>query len=63
MSAHPYEVVVRPHTRETGRFAYLIRRSDNPNWAEGSMDSFSTPEEARRAGYERVQRLLSSTAR
>lgn len=63
MSIHPYEVVVRPHTREAGRFSYLIRRGDDPYWAEGSMQSFSTPEEANRAGYERLQRLLTSTPR
>lgn len=62
MSTRPYEVVVRPHTREIGRFSYLIRRRDDPNWSEGSMDSFPTPEEASRAGHDRVLRLLSSTA-
>ena len=62
MSIHPYEVKVHSDTRDDGKFAYLISRSDNARWLIGSTETFGTKDEAAQAGYERVMTLLEDVS-
>ena len=52
-----YRVVVRARKRPVGTYTYVITRTDDPNWAESTGESYSTPEAASEAGWIALDRI------
>ena len=46
-----YRVAVQARKKPTGTYTYVITRTDDPNWAESPLESYSTPEAASEAGW------------
>ena len=52
-----YRVVVRARKKPVGTYTYVITRTDDPNWAESTGESYSTPEAASEAGWIALDRI------
>src|SRR5438132_9523487 len=52
-----YRVAVRARKEPAGTYTYVITRIDDPNWAERTGESYSTPEAASEAGWIALDRI------
>src|SRR5260370_31446904 len=52
-----YRVAVRARKEPAGTYTYVITRIDDPNWAESTGESYSTPEAASEAGWSALDRI------
>jgi hypothetical protein len=52
-----YRVAVRARKEPAGTYTYVITRIDDPNWAESTGESYSTPEAASEAGWIALDRI------
>jgi len=55
-----YRVVVRARKKPIGTYTYVITRTDDPNWAESTGESYSTPEAASEAGWLALDRIRAT---
>ena len=55
-----YRVVVRARKKPIGTYTYVITRTDDPNWAESTGESYSTPEAASEAGWRALDRIRAT---
>ena len=58
MSDRPslFQIVVQARPKPDGGYTYIIARKDDPQWSEGSDETFATPQEALAAGQAALQR-------
>jgi hypothetical protein len=47
-----YRVAVQARNKPAGTYTYVITRTDDPNWAESALESYSTPEAASEVGVD-----------
>jgi hypothetical protein len=52
-----YRVAVRARKEPAGTYTYVITRIDDPNWAERTGESYTTPEAASEAGWIALDRI------
>jgi hypothetical protein len=55
-----FQVVIQARPKPTGGYAYLIIRKDNPEWSEGSVETYPTPQQAHDAGRAALKRFLGT---
>ncbi len=48
---------MRARKKPVGTYTYVITRTDDPNWAESTAESYSTPEAASEAGWIALDRI------
>jgi hypothetical protein len=55
-----YRVAVQARNKPAGTYTYVITRTDDPNWAESALESYSTPEAASEAGWIALDRIRAA---
>ena len=55
-----YRVAVQARNKPAGTYTYVITRTDDPNWAESTGESYSTPEAASEAGWIALDRIRAA---
>ena len=55
-----YRVAVQVRNKPAGTYTYVITRTDDPNWAESALESYSTPEAASEAGWIALDRIRAA---
>jgi hypothetical protein len=54
--ASKFRIVIQ--ARKGGRYGFVVTRTDEPNWAESSLKTFLSPEEAFAAGSVALERHM-----
>ena len=55
-----YRVAVQARNKPAGTYTYVITRTDDPNWAESALESYSTPEAASETGWIALDRIRAA---
>jgi len=55
----PFSLALQARSHPPGTFNYLITRRDMPTWAEASVETFPTLEDAANAGRAALERIVA----
>jgi hypothetical protein len=60
--ASPFCLALQARSHPAGTFNYIITRRDIPTWAEASLETFPTLEDAAKAGRAALERIVAQHA-